>query len=119
MDAKNTKDGEGMKAALHSFHENRKKLKDKGVDESVMKEFDVEVDAILKNKDLRQGRISNMDRIENDLQNIMDAREGMDDALHSFIENRKSFKYEAVMKKFDNYVEAILNKPNVWQSKSR
>merc|ERR1711862_991789 len=123
MDAKNAKDGEGMKTALHSFYENRKTLKDKGVDESVVKKFDDEVDAILKKKNFGQGRISNIDRIENDLHNIMDAknsedREGMNAALHSLSENRRAFKYEAVKKKFDNEVDAVLSKPDVSQSKN-
>merc|ERR1711983_594274 len=53
MDAKESQDDEDMEAALHSFYKNRKTLKDKGVDESTMKEYDYEVDAILEKKNDR------------------------------------------------------------------
>merc|ERR1711862_1009920 len=98
MDAKESQDDEDMEAALHSFYKNRKTLKDKGVDESTMKEYDYEIDAILEKKNDRNGDVKNAkELVENDLQNIMDAKnsqdkEDIETALHSFYENRKTLK---------------------------
>merc|ERR1719438_770842 len=119
MDAKSNQDDEDMEAALHSFYMNRKTLKDKGVDEDTMKEFDREVDAILEKPEIRTGKSmeatsSDMDLMEQDLQNIMDAKEsqdneGMEDALNSFYMNRKTLKDkgvdESTMKGYDYEVD--------------
>merc|ERR1711862_346264 len=123
MDAKESQDDEDMEAALHSFYKNRKTLKDKGVDESIMKEYDYEVDAILEKKNDRIDDVENaMELIENDLQNIMDAKnsqdkEDIETALHSFYENRKTLKEKGAdkdaIKDFDGVVDAILEKPNI------
>merc|ERR1711862_837228 len=97
---------------------------DKGVDEDTMKEFDREVDSILEKPDIRTGKSreatsSDIDLMEQDLQNIMDAKEsqdneGMEDALNSFDMNRKTLKDkgvdESTMKGYDYEVDAILEK---------
>merc|ERR1711862_1059985 len=131
MDAKKTQNDEDMEAALHSFYMNRKTLKDKGVDEDTMKEFDREVDAILEKPDIRTGKSmeatsSDMDLMEQDLQNIMDAKsnqddEGMEEALHSFYRNLETLKDKGVdektVKEYDGEVYAILEKVRIAKSR--
>merc|ERR1711983_207758 len=89
--------------------------KDKGVDEHTMKEFDREVDAILKKPGIR-AMSSDIFVLEQDLQNIMDAKEsqddeGMEEALHSFYRNRKT------VKEYDREVYAILEKLRIAKSR--
>jgi len=118
MDAKNTHNDEDIETALHSFYRNRETLKDKGVDEDSMKEFDREVNAIIKKPGIRT-MSSDIFVLEQDLQNIMDAKEsqddeGMEEALHSFYMNRKTLKDKGVDEKtvmeYDREVHSILEK---------
>merc|ERR1711862_752140 len=53
MDAKNSQDKEDIETALHSFYENRKTLKEKGVDKDIIKDFDRVVDSILEKPNIR------------------------------------------------------------------
>merc|ERR1711862_1006203 len=79
------------------------------------------VDAILEKKNDRIDDVKDaMESIENDLQNIMDAKnsqdkEDIETALHSFYENRKTLKVKGVdkdiIKDFDGVVDSILEKP--------
>merc|ERR1711862_68495 len=97
--------------------------KDKGVDESTMKEYDYEVDAILEKKNDRHGDVKNAkELVENDLQHIMDAKNSQDKedieiAMRSFYENRKTLKEMGVdkdiIKDFDGVVDSILEKANI------
>merc|ERR1719464_1123895 len=124
MEAKNTQDKEDMEAALVSFYGNRQTLKEKGFDESIMKDFDEKVDVILGMKELSQDEKvkETMRNMQYDMQNILKAKsnqdnEGMEAALHSFYGNRKTLKGkgvdEDVMKDFDDAVGSILKKPDV------
>merc|ERR1711862_791443 len=126
MDAKNSQDKEDIETALHSFYENRKTLKEKGVDKDIIKDFDGVVDSILEKPIIRtdesmKATSSDIDLMEQDLQYIMDAKESQDDedmeaALHSFYKNRKTLKDkgvdESTMKEYDYQVDAILEKKN-------
>merc|ERR1711862_143432 len=118
---------EDMEAALFSFYGNRQALKEKGIDGSIVKDFDKKVDAILNMPDIGETwNSSDMDLMEQDLQNIMDAKsnqddEDMEDALHSFYRNRKTLKDKGVdedtMKEFDREVDAILEKVRIAKSR--
>merc|ERR1711982_289084 len=126
LEAKESKDNEDMEAALFSFYGNRQALKEKGIDGSIVKDFDKKVDAILNMPDIGETwHSSDMDLMEQDLQNIMDAKsnqddEDMEDALHSFYRNRKTLKDKGVdedtMKEFDREVDAILEKPEIGEA---
>merc|ERR1711862_1062937 len=121
VNAKKAQDKEEIEAALNSFYRNRKTLKDI-VDEDIMKDFDRAVDAILEKPVVRQGKGHYiqyaMDLIENDLQNIMDAKvtkdkEDMEVALNSFYKNRKTVNNivdEDIVKEFERRVDAILKR---------
>merc|ERR1719464_1405718 len=120
-----------MEAALHSFYWNRKTLKDKDVDEDVMKEFNDTVDAILKKRkqlSLDDKVKETMRNMQYDMQNILKVKsnqdsEDMEVALHSFYANRKTLKEKGVdedaMKEFSDTVGAILKKPDVRLGKSK
>lgn len=122
MDAKNTHDNEGMEAALYSFYGNRKTLREKGVDEDIMKDFDHEVDTILEKPDVRlsmsdEGVKEVLESINQDVKNVMEAKnsqdkEDMEAALVSFYRNRKTLDEigfdPSITKDFDEKVDSIL-----------
>merc|ERR1719438_612304 len=81
MDAKSNQDDEDMEDALHSFYRNRKTLKDKGVDEDTMKEFDREVDAILEKPEIAKSREDVKEAMRNirmDMRKILKAKKTQD-----------------------------------------
>merc|ERR1712190_224228 len=123
IEAKNTQDNEVMEDALASFYGNRKTLKEKGFDDSIIKDFDEKVGVILGAKQLSQQEKSKetMINMQYDMQNILKAKsnqdkENMEAALHSFYRNRKALKNngvdEEVLNEFNDAVASVLQKPN-------
>jgi len=130
MEAKNTQNNEDMEDALVSFYGNRKSLKEKGFDESIMNDYDEKVGVILGMKQLSQDEKAKetMINMQYDMQNILKAKssqdkEDMEAALHSFYRNRKALKSkdvdENVLNEFNDAVESILKKQDVRLSKSK
>merc|ERR1740121_2564495 len=99
LKAKSSQDKEDMEDALVSFYGNRKSLKEKGFDESIMNDYDEKVGVILGMKQLSQDEKAKetMINMQYDMQNILKAKssqdkEDMEAALHSFSKNRKALK---------------------------
>jgi len=80
MEAENIHDEEVMEAALISFYEDRQKLKEKGVDESILKDYEEKLDDILETEKLRKDkRVVNSDKFDESY--LKGVHENADDTL--------------------------------------
>jgi len=114
MEAENIHDEEVMEAALISFYEDRQKLKEKGVDESILKDYEEKLDDILETEKLRKDkRVVNSDKFDESY--LKGVHENADDTLEDGELNQDK---EVVMKGFDHKIDLIL-KPDGRQGKSK
>merc|ERR1719232_549082 len=109
---------ESEEEALISFYKDFQKLKEEGVDDSILKKYEEKLDGILEteklNKNKRLVDSGELEVINQDLESVLEAEndESEEEALISFYKDRYKLKEEGVdesiLKKYEEKLDGIL-----------
>merc|ERR1719350_975393 len=128
--AENDNNYEDTEGALISFYKDSQKLKEEGVDESILKKYEEKLDGILEteklNKNNRLVDSGELETINKDLENVAKAEndnnyEDTEGALISFYKDSQKLKEEGVdesiLKKYEEKLDGMLESEKLNKNK--